>query len=471
MPIASLAADLAGRCGLKFERRAWRRIAAGLLCAGAAVWSGSAGAQRNDAADEAPSERNTPPSASAQRVYDAARDRLLQIRTLLRGQGSQASTGSGFIVTAAGHAITNYHVVSQAALQPKRYRLVYVGTDGEQGTVQLLAFDALHDLALIKLVPDAEGSVKPHARTPLAFRARTQAVARGERIFSLGYPLDVGFALHEGTYNGLVERSFYPNIFFGGALNPGMSGGPAVDAEGRVIGINVAARIDGQSVSFLVPAEFAEDLLARSRDAKPITQAVYPEITRQLLIHQDQLTARLLAMQWRDSGHEHYAIPVPQEDFVRCWGRSTPAETKGLQFERSDCETNNEVFVSGQLRTGGFSARHESYDGSKLGTLRFARQYSESFRNEWFGADRQRTQPQCHERYVDRDGLPLRVVTCMRAYRKLKGLYDLSVLVITLDQNQSGALGRMDVHGVSFDNALKLTDHYLRGYGWKNASH
>ena len=52
----------------------------------------------------------------------------------------------------------------------------------------------MHDLALIKLVPDADGSVKPHARTPLAFRARTQAVARGERIFSLGYPLDVGFA-------------------------------------------------------------------------------------------------------------------------------------------------------------------------------------------------------------------------------------------------------------------------------------
>lgn len=452
-------------------RAVYRQFAAALAVAVLAV---PAFAQKNtDGNDEdAPAAaRNTPPSASAQRVYDAARDRLLQIRTLLRGQDSQASTGSGFIVSTDGHAITNYHVVSQAALQPKRYRLVYVGTDGEQGTLQLLAFDALHDLALIKLVPNAKGAVAPHARTPLTFRPRASAVARGERIYSLGYPLDVGFALHEGTYNGLVERSFYPNIFFGGALNPGMSGGPAVDANGRIIGINVAARIDGQSVSFLVPAEYAEDLLARSKDAKPITQAVYPEITRQLLIHQDQLTARLLAMQWRDSGHERYNIPVPQEDFMRCWGRSTPAETKGLQFERSDCEMNNEVFVSGQLRTGGFSARHEAYDGSKLGTLRFTRQYSGSFRNEWFGGDRQRTPPQCHERYVDRDGLPLRVVTCMTAYRKLHGLYDLSVLVATLDESQMGAQGRMDVHGVSFDNALKLTDHYLRGYGWMNASH
>ncbi len=449
-----------------------RRVCAMWLAASLACVAMPALAQPGKGDDDAASndQQRQPPSASAQRVYDSARDRLLQVRTLLRGQDSQSSTGSGFVVSAAGHAITNYHVVSQAALQPKRYRLVYVGADGEQGTLQLLAFDALHDLALVRLVPNAKQV--PHARTPLVFRPRAQAVARGERIFSLGYPLDVGFALHEGNYNGLVERSFYPNIFFGGALNPGMSGGPALDENGRVIGINVAARIDGQSVSFLVPAEYAEDLLARARDAQPITQAVYPEITRQLLAHQEQLSARLLDMPWRDSGHERYAIPVPQEDFMRCWGNSTPAEAKGLQFERSDCEMNNEVFVSGQLRTGGFSARHEAYDGSKLGTLRFARQYSGSFRNEWFGGgDRQRTPPQCHERYVDRDGLPLRVVTCMSAYRKLHGLYDLSVLVATLDENQMGAQGRMDVHGVSFDNALKLTDHYLRGYGWKNVSH
>ncbi len=54
----------------------------------------------------------------------------------------------------------------------------------------------------------------------------------------------------EGTYNGLVQRSFYPRIFFGGALNPGMSGGPALDDAGQVVGVNVSKRLDGDLLSF-----------------------------------------------------------------------------------------------------------------------------------------------------------------------------------------------------------------------------
>lgn len=428
-----------------------------------AAWASPVPASHAEPTAEAP----VLPSASAQRLYEGARDRLLQVRTLLLGQDSQASVGSGFVVSAEGHVVTNYHVVSQVALQPQRYRLVYTGADGEQGALELLAFDAIHDLALVRMVR-APGAP---ARTALALRPRTSPLARGERIYSLGNPLDVGFAVVEGTYNGLVERSFYPSIFFGGALNPGMSGGPVLDGLGRVIGVNVATRFDGQQVSFLVPAEFAEDLLARARTAAPITAAVYPELTRQLLAHQDLLTARIVGAPWRSAGHARYAIPVPQEDFMRCWGNVTPAEARGLQFERSDCTMDHAVFVSDALMTGNLTVRHETYDGSKLGALRFARQYSASFRNEPFGnGGRQQTPPQCRERNVDRDGLPLRVVMCLSAYRKLPGLYDASVLVATLDQSSAGAQGRFDVRGVSFDNAIKLADHYLQGFGWKPGS-
>jgi hypothetical protein len=110
---------------------------------------------------------------------------------------------------------------------------------------------------------------------------------------------------------------------------------------------------------------------------------------------------------------------------------------------------------------------HEAYDGSKLGTLRFARQYSGSFRNERLGRpDKSRTAPFCKEDFVERDGLPLRAVVCLRAYRKLEGLHDLSVLVTTVDAKTEGALGRFDARGVSFDNALKLASHYLEGFAW-----
>jgi len=413
-------------------------------------------------------------SPSAQRAFEATRDKLLQVRTLLKDQDSQASVGSGFVVTPEGHVITNYHVVSQVALQPQRYRLTYTRVEGSSGMLQLLAFDAVHDLALLRMLPPAKADAAEAKAPPqmLSFRPATQPLAKGERIFSLGNPLDVGFAILEGNYNGLTERSFYPQIFFAGALNPGMSGGPALDINGQVIGVNVATRLDGQSVSFLVPAQFAEELLKRGRNAQPITTEVYPELTRQLLAHQSALVQRFTAEPWRSAGHARYRIPVPQETFMRCWGSSTPADAKGLEFQRSDCEMDNAVFISDRLQVGHLTVRHEVYDGRKLGALRFSRVYSASFRNEFFGrGGRAVTAPQCKERFVDRDGLPLRAVVCLSAYRKLKGLYNLSVLVATVDASTQGAQGRLDARGVDFDNALRLTDHYLQGYAWAKESH
>src|SRR6476659_5417522 len=90
-------------------------------------------------------------SASARRIYYVARQRLLQVRTLLRDQDSQASVGSGSLVGPGGLILTNYHVVSQAALEPQRYRLNFQMADGEKGVLALVAFDVVHDLALVRM--------------------------------------------------------------------------------------------------------------------------------------------------------------------------------------------------------------------------------------------------------------------------------------------------------------------------------
>src|SRR5215469_9443181 len=70
------------------------------------------------------------PPVGAEALYAAARPRLVQIRTLVTSAGRQASIGSGFLVGADGLALTNYHVVSQFALEPKTYRLEYEAADG-----------------------------------------------------------------------------------------------------------------------------------------------------------------------------------------------------------------------------------------------------------------------------------------------------------------------------------------------------
>ena len=100
-----------------------------------------------------------PVSLSARKVYEQARSQLVQIRTVLKGRASQTSVGSGFLVSAQGHIVTNFHVVSEAALKPDRHDLVYVTADGREAP--------LHD-------PAARRAARPGA----AARRRRGATAR-----------------------------------------------------------------------------------------------------------------------------------------------------------------------------------------------------------------------------------------------------------------------------------------------------
>lgn len=466
--------------GPRAHFRPWHSVLGALLATTTLAATAAAPAPPAPAAASASAATvsEVPLTGAGQRIYERTRPLLLQVRTLLKTQDSQSSVGSGFLVDEAGLLVTNYHVVSQFALQPTRYRLVYVTVDGHQGALELLAFDVVHDLALLKPVEAAPLA----GRGAIKLRPEGDALARGARIYSLGNPLDVGFAVAEGSYNGPVERSFLETLFFGGSLSPGMSGGPALDEQGRLVGVNVAARRDGEQVSFLVPAAPVRVLIERGRGAKPITTPAWPEITRQLLGHEAHLTARFVALPWRSAGHPRYTVPVPQETFMRCWGRGSAQAVRGLQFERSDCEMDSRIFVNNSLLTGYLTVRHEAYDGSKIGALRFAERYTASFRNEFMGRDdRNRTAPRCVERQVasgppgpaGAGPLPLKAVICLRAYKKLEGLHDLAVLVATLDGTVVGVQGRFDAYGVSAASARRLAQHYLDGFAWnapKNAS-
>ena len=416
----------------------------------------------------------TAPTAAGQRIYERIRPQLLQVRTLLKTQDSQSSVGSGFLVDDAGHLITNYHVISQYALRPSQHRLVYATVDGRQGALQLLAFDVVHDLALLKPVDPAPLA----GRGAVPIRPASEPLPRGARIYSMGNPLDVGFAVAEGSFNGPVERSYLPTLFFGGSLSSGMSGGPALDDNGRLVGVNVAARRDGEQVSFLVPADPVRLLISRGRGASPIVAPAWDEVARQLGEHETRLTAAFINQPWRNAGHPLYRIPVPQETWMRCWGRSSPAQSRGLQFERSDCEMDSRVFVAGPLLTGYITVRHEAYDGSRIGAWRFSERHSSSFGNEFVGRDdRLRTAAQCRERTIvppaapgtaakAEPALPLKAMICLRAYKKLPGLHDLAVLVATLDGTQQGVQGRLDAYGLSAASAQRLAQHYLDGFAW-----
>jgi len=173
---------------------------------------------------------------------------------------------------------------------------------------------------------------------------------------------------------------------------------------------------------------------------------------------------------FREQRHGNYRLPVPDDALARCWGSGRDPAFPGLNLERTQCQADSDV-VAGDFSTGAVRLSYEAYNAPTLGAARFARMYSQSFANERLPTrgNRHQTAAECTERFVDPGSLPLRAVVCLSAYRKLTGLYNMTVLAISVNQPTQGVLGRLDVQGIAFDNGMKLAGHYLKAFRWEAA--
>ncbi|AKU20278.1 serine protease [Massilia sp. NR 4-1] len=396
-----------------------------------------------------------PPSSTAQKLYSAAKKDLLQVRSLLKSGRTQSSVGSGFLVGTSNLVLTNYHVVSQFALDPETYTGEWVDTSGQRGNIELLAVDVLHDLAVVRVNRYGTGF----------FNVPEQPVrlTQGQYLYSLGNPLDLGFAISEGAFNGVITRSFYEQLMFTGPINSGMSGGPSVTVNGEVAGVNVSKRLDGELVSFLVPARYAQELLkkvqAQGKPPKDFTTVV----AAQLLAHQKAMVDQLLATPLALKAMGPYQVPVRETEQMRCWGRSNQKADKPFTVDITNCAMESAIFVSGSLQTGQIGIRHQFMRSTEMGSLRFAQLASASFKNEAFGGykDSRLTGPNCTEQFVKNQSLPMRAVLCVRAYRKFEGLYDFSLLTSSTDEGLMNLQSRMDARGVSYENGMRTSRAFL----------
>jgi S1-C subfamily serine protease len=399
------------------------------------------------------------PSSTAQKLYTAARQDLLQIRVLVKSGRTQASVGSGFLIGHSDLVVTNYHVVSQIALEPKTYVAEFIDTEQKTGAVELLAVDAIHDLAVVRIKRFGHGVFEVPEHGP--------QLIQGQYLYSLGNPLDLGFAISEGTYNGVINRSLHQHLLFTGSINAGMSGGPNITVDGQVAGVNVAKRRDGELVSFLVPVDFVYQLLQSVAQSKAPPTDFKKVVGQQLLNHQRVLADKLQTtpLQFKTLGP--YQVPVWESDQMRCWGRSEAKPDSPFTVDTVDCNMDSSLYISDQLQTGAVTVRHQMLQSRQLDALRFSRMVSQSFRNEAFGGahDPRMSTPQCTQMFVTNQYLPLRAVMCVRAYRQFSGLYDFALLTSTTNNSLSNLQSRFDVFGVSYENGLRITRLLMEALG------
>lgn len=411
-------------------------------------------------------------SSVAERVYSAARPRLLQIRTLVIAADRQSTIGSGFLVSADGLAITNYHVVSQYALEPSTYRLEYAAADNSRGEIRLLAIDVANDLALVRV------DHKDQPFFQFDERAVHGEVPKGERLYSMGNPLDLGFTIVEGTYNGLVDRSYNERIHFSGAINPGMSGGPTVTADGHVVGVNVAKQLGGELVSFLVPARFAAALLTSAPADGPLDLGqVKTEIGRQLTVWQEGLYKALGDAPFRGVTFGPYKAPESAAPWFTCWAQTNAGQVPKprASSNTTNCGSDTQVYVASDLNTGSVRLSHSYFSSIDLNRFQFATFVAQQNPTQWlmgFNWSRKwHTQQRCHEDFLSgspTDGRPpLRALWCARAYREFEGLYDVWVMTITQDRGTEALVSRLSLQGVTYPNAIAFGKRFIEAVQWK----
>jgi len=174
---------------------------------------------------------------------------------------TEETVGSGVIVSPTGEVLTNWHVVDKVV---EVRCLLY---DGRAMDAKVLGSDKDTDLALVQLdVPAGSGAV------PFAELGDSGELKEGDFVMAMGAP----WGLNRSVSIGIVSctRRFLPSssqyslwLQTDAAISPGNSGGPLVNTEGKVVGVNTLAVMMGGDMGFAVPSRTIREILPQLRQS------------------------------------------------------------------------------------------------------------------------------------------------------------------------------------------------------------
>ena len=411
---------------------------------------------------------------TAQYLYSTYQDRIYQIRLIELASGSKASIGSGFQVAADGLIATNYHVISGAVYDPEKYRMEFIDHEGNSGALELVDIDVIHDLALVKH--------KESARQTF-LKLSAQAMIQGQDVFSIGNPRDLGMTVVKGTYNGLLEHSYYNRILFSGSINPGMSGGPALNDRGEVIGINVATA--GNQLSFLVPVAQLAHLMERQGADGQAKKSYKETIHEQLLLNQERQIKTLLDTEWPTIRIGDAIVAGEMTHFTRCWGGSNDKERDRLENPAkyslfyTQCFSEDKLFLTDNLATGIVNYEFYWLDSDELNIWQFYSRYQESFGG---ASPVNKTSEEhvsnftCHNDFVgskNPSGKPKQIVwktvVCARQYKDYPKIYDLMFIAAAVGEGKKGLISHFAISGIDKPLGLQFVKKFLEHVQWKSS--
>ncbi|PRC43189.1 serine protease, partial [Mycobacterium sp. ITM-2017-0098] len=204
------------------------------------------------------------PQGQFAKVAAAVADSVVTIEATSKTEGSQ---GSGVVVDGRGYIVTNNHVISEAATNPSEFKMAVVFNDGTEVPANLVGRDPKTDLAVLKVDNVDNLSV--------ARMGDSEKVRVGEEVIAAGAPLGLRSTVTHGIISALHrpvplsgDGSDTDTVIDGvqtdASINHGNSGGPLINMNAEVIGINTAGKSLSDSASglgFAIPVNEVKEVV------------------------------------------------------------------------------------------------------------------------------------------------------------------------------------------------------------------
>ena len=204
------------------------------------------------------------PAGRFAKVAASVADSVVTIEAISDDEGSQ---GSGVVVDGRGYIVTNNHVISEAASNPSKYKMTVVFNDGKEVPANLVGRDPKTDLAVLK--------VDNVDNLTVAKFGDSDKLQVGEEVIAAGAPLGLRSTVTHGIISALHrpvplsgDGSDTDTVIDGvqtdASINHGNSGGPLINMNSEVIGINTAGKSLSDSASglgFAIPVNEVKDVV------------------------------------------------------------------------------------------------------------------------------------------------------------------------------------------------------------------
>lgn len=383
---------------------------------------------------------------------------VFQVQLIEKNSNKKSAIGSAFLIE-GGHIVTNYHVISLFVNSPNQYRIELLTDKNTNLPAKLINFDVVNDLAILKA----------DIHTLIQLKLASHSPNQGEDIFSIGNPHDYGMIVSPGTYNGITAHSFYQRINFTGSINPGMSGGPVLNQQGEVIGVNVATA--GNQLGFLVPLTKLQTLLTQTKE--PVLVENYNQhIETQLFTSQQALYKPLLNSDWPQTRLGQAQVLSEIAPFIPCWGQSN-AEAEKAQFKVSEinCLSKEKLYLNRNFQSGNIEIQFSWLDKDKLNAMQFSKLLERSFSRAGPGnaaGEKNVSNYHCDQNFTHpkTNNASFKSTYCVRSYKKYPSLYDVLFMSVSVHHNQASLMSHFTLSGVSKENAQAFTQKFMETVQW-----